>query len=147
MQTTAYTNWYLELDLPGAYYASILKTVLLSLPDFFTRRPDSTFILSDTNEPKTDDENGLDRLIQGLKADSWAMVHLPYGGYTKIDLSGAMGQCKSTYRAWWIDPRSGGRSPLFKGERKAIDGQAGFTSPTEGSLEHDWILLLETFSA
>jgi hypothetical protein len=115
----------------------------LTLPDFFTRRPDSSFILSDTNERK-DGGSALDRLIQGLKSESWALVHLPYGGDVEVDLEKALkGQ---TYRAWWINPASIGREVLDNGVKVAIKGARVFHSPTEGALDRDWILLLETYS-
>jgi hypothetical protein len=61
-----------------------MRRFFLSLPDFFSRRPDSSFILSDTFEPK-DGTSALDRLVQGLRSDSWALVHLPYGGEVEVD--------------------------------------------------------------
>lgn len=143
VQTTAYTNWWLELDLQGAFYASTMRRFFLSLPDFFSRRPDSSFILSDTKEP-TDGSSALDRLIQGLKADSWAMVHLPYGGEVEVDLEKAL--TGNTYRAWWVSPASGGKEVIGKGDKSEEKGTKVFKSPSEGALDRDWVLLLETYS-
>jgi hypothetical protein len=144
-QLTAYTDWHLELDLPGAYFAGIIKRVFLSLPEYFSRRPDSSFILSATNEPK-DGKNALDHLIQGLKADSWAMVHLPHGGTVTVDLARAFSPSEGRFRSWWLDPRTGAKTVRESGYRADITGEASFTSPSEGSIEQDWVLLLETFT-
>jgi hypothetical protein len=142
VQTTAYTPWYLELDLSGAFYSSVLRKFFLTLPNYFSRRPDSSFILSATGEDQGDDI--LDRLVQGLKADSWAMVHLPYGGTVNVDIDRAIQG--ETYRAWWVCPSTGGKASLNKGEKQTARGAQEFTSPSEGSLEDDWVLLLETYS-
>jgi hypothetical protein len=120
-----------------------MRRFFLSLPDFFSRRPDSSFILSDTFEPK-DGTSALDRLVQGLRSDSWALVHLPYGGEVEVDLEKAL--TGGTYRAWWVSPASGGREVLDNGAKTAVKGSRLFTSPTRGDLKKDWILLLETYS-
>lgn len=147
LQTTAYTNWYLELDLPGAFYASVLRRFFLSLPSYTTRRPDSSFIVSDTMEPK-DGTLAYDKLIAGLKAQDWALVHLPYGGAVEIDVSMALSHSKSaTFRVWWVDPRSGGKTPAERGTRLSLPATVReFISPTSGSLDTDWVLLLESYS-
>lgn len=123
-----------------------MRRFFLTLPNFFSRRPDSSFILSDTNEPK-DGTSALDKLVQGLRGDSWALVHLPYGGEVEIDLVKALGEEGKTYRSWWVSPASGGREVLDNGSKTVTKGSKTFTSPTEGALDKDWVLLLETYSA
>ncbi|ORY24577.1 hypothetical protein BCR39DRAFT_320021 [Naematelia encephala] len=134
--TTAYTNWYHELDLPGSFQAGIMRRIFLSLPSYFTSRPDQSMIVSDTNEGQGD------KLISGLRGDGWAMVHLPYGGTVDVDISKALPDLKDGkgWRGWWIDPKSGGRSTFGIGEET---GAKSFEAPSGGSLECDWILLLE----
>lgn len=144
-QTTAYTNWYLELDLSGAFYSSVLQKFFLSLPDFMTRKPDSSMILSDTFEP-TDGTLAKDKLIAGLKAKSWSMIHLPYGGTVEVDLTRALDSSPKGYRAWWVDPKTGGKASLDKGAVAVAEPKRSFTSPSEGSIVNDWVLLLETFT-
>jgi hypothetical protein len=135
----------LELDLAGAFHVSVLRRFFLSLPDFFSRRPDSSFIMSDTQEP-ADGSSALDRLIQGLIADSWAMVHLPYGGEIEIDTGKAL-RGGPSYRAWWVSPASGGKEVIDNGNKHEAVGPRTFKSPTEGSLDKDWVLLLESYTS
>ncbi len=98
-------------------------------------------------EPK-DGTLAYDKLISGLRSDQWALVHLPYGGEVDVDISNALSNSPtSTYRAWWVDPRSGGKATLDKGEKKSIaEGVRRFVSPTAGSLATDWVLLLESYT-
>lgn len=144
--TTASTDWFLELDLPGAYYASIMKSIMLSIPNFLSRVPDNSFILSDRNE--VEGKPAGDKLIQGMKGKGWAMVHLPYGGSVEIDLNEALddgeGGEGGKYRGWWIDPKTGGREIFEEGE---IKGKKEFKSPSEGSLKTDWLLYIESVSS
>lgn len=104
-------------------------------------------ILSGTNEP-TDGSLAEDKLIAGLKAKSWCMIHLPYGGTVTVDLSAALSQGASGYRAWWVDPKTGGKASLDKGAVQNVENETkrDFVSPSEGRIDTDWVLLLETFS-
>lgn len=141
---TSYTNWYHELDLPGAFYASTLRRIVLSLPYFHTRQPDQSFIVSSTNEPQ-DGKPAGDRLIGGMRGKGWAMVHLPYGGDVTIDLARALPGV-DRWNAWWINPRDGGRLPPFeKGESST--GEKTFTAPSGGDLKNDWLLYIDAPSA
>ena len=127
-----------------------MRRFFLSLPGFFSRHPDSSFILSDTHEQvegstQAERMDVLDKLIQGLKGDTWALVHLPYGGEVDIDLKLALSGLR--YRAWWVDPASGGREVLDEGSKSEIKGSRVFQTPTAGDLDKDWVLMLETHSA
>lgn len=104
-------------------------------------------ILSATNEP-TDGTLAKDRLIAGLKAKSWSMIHLPFGGTVEVDLSLALDGAAKGYRAWWVDPKTGGKASLDKGAIQKVEDKQkrSFSSPSEGSIDTDWVLLLETFS-
>ncbi|RSH90754.1 hypothetical protein EHS25_009929 [Saitozyma podzolica] len=141
--TTAYTNWFHELDLPGAYAASLMRTITLSLPNYFTRIPDDSFILSDRNEPSDGTPAG-DKLVLGMRAKGWAGVHLPYGGHVEVDLEKALpSEGEGEYRAWWIDPRTGGKETIGKGKSDGpIKGSRRFEAPDK----EDWLLLLESVS-
>jgi hypothetical protein len=143
LQTTAYTNWFHELDLPGAYAASLMRTITLSLPNYFTRIPDDSFILSDRNEPSDGTPAG-DKLVLGMRAKGWAGVHLPYGGHVEVDLEKALpSEGEGEYRAWWIDPRTGGKETIGKGKSDGpIKGSRRFEAPDK----EDWLLLLESVS-
>lgn len=134
--TNASVDWYLELDLPGAFHASVAKAILLSLPGYFSRVPDQNMIVSDTHESKG--QRAGDRLVSGMRADGWAAVHLPYGGEVEVDLGLAVPGAPS-WKAWWIDPRAGGREVFASGTKLA---SRAFTAPTAGSLADDWILLV-----
>ncbi|KAL7418647.1 hypothetical protein Q5752_007106 [Cryptotrichosporon argae] len=132
--TTAYTDWFLELDLPGAFYAATMRRLILALPTPSSRVPNQSIILSGTHEPADGSWAG-DELISGMTGDGWLMVHLPYGGDVTVDLTSIDG----AWRAWWVDPRSGGRTLLERGQ--GVD--KSFRSPTEGEQDGDWLLLVE----
>jgi hypothetical protein len=119
-----------------------MRRICLSLPNFFTRVPDSSFILSNTLEPRDGTRAG-DSLVSGMRGEGWAMVHLPYGGNVEVDLVAALPGSQQ-YKAWWIDTRTGGREVFGGG--KVIPGSKVFESSTGGTLEDDWLLLLETLS-
>ncbi|KAK8843944.1 hypothetical protein IAR55_006736 [Kwoniella newhampshirensis] len=138
--TTAFNNWYLELDLPGAYQASLFRHIMQSLPNFFSRIPDQSFILSDTHEP-TDGTPAGDALISGMRSEGWAMVHLPYGGGVTIDLTKAGFGEKKSWRAWWIDPRTGGREVFMRDAGGGVTQT--FQAPSGGDQDDDWLLLVE----
>lgn len=115
-----------------------MRRIMLSLPKYFDRIPDQSIILSSTNEPEDGTWAG-DKLISGMRSEGWAMVHLPYGGEVEVHL-GLAGFTERKWRAWWIDPRCGGREVGVKGG--GGDAKA-FKSPTSGSLDDDWLLLIE----
>lgn len=125
----------MELDLPGAFYAATIRKVILSLPTPSSRVPDQSLILSETNEPADGSWAG-DELISGMRGDGWFMVHLPYGGSVEVDMK----KVEGAWRAWWVDPRSGGKSLIERGDSHE---NKTFKSPTEGEQDGDWILLVE----
>ena len=102
------TNWYHELDLPGAHNAAIMRKIVLSLPSFFTRVPDQTLIASPTWESDMEAERG-DSMISAMRGKGWCAVHLPRGGKVLIHLHKAL-KIGGTYRAWSIDPNTGGKT-------------------------------------
>lgn len=129
----------MELNLPGAYYAAILKRIMLDLPNFHARRPDNSFIQSDTREPADGSPAGSE-LISGMSAPDWAMVHLPFGGSVTIDLTLALPGA-ATFRGWWIDPRVG--SKVIAIHTSPVNASWEFEAPTGGSIDDDWLLYLE----
>jgi hypothetical protein len=135
-------DWFNELDLPGAFQVGLMRRICLSLPSFFSRMPNSSFILSDTMEPKDGSRAG-DKLISGMIGEGWSMVHLPYGGGVDVDIGAALSG-STEYRAWWIDPRTGGRE-IFE-EGKVRSGAKHFHAPPEGAQEDDWLLYIEALS-
>ena len=86
-----------------------------------------------------------------MRADGWAIVQLPEGGNVEIDLDKALRSSgnregaarKEKWRAWWIDPRIGGREVFRVGEDYGIKA---FEAPSKGEGDNDWLLLLETYS-
>jgi hypothetical protein len=135
----ATAEWFLELDLPGANYVSVLRRIMLDLPGYHARRPNNSYILSDTKEPGDGTPAGPE-LISGMSGPGWAMVHLPFGGSVVIDVSLAI-PGGSTFRAWWIDPRVG--SKVIALHTESVTASREFTAPTGGSIENDWLLYVE----
>lgn len=136
---TAETNWFYELDLPGSFHVGIMRNIMLALPNYFSRMPDQSFILSGTNEP-IDGSRAGDKLISGTRADGWAMVHLPYGGEVTIDIGKALPGKVGAWRAWWVDTKCGAKELDQSGKGQHVEK---FVSPSEGTLKDDWLLLVE----
>jgi hypothetical protein len=123
-----------------------MRAILLFLPNYFTRIPDQNFITSSTNESADGSRVG-DKLISGMRGEGWAMVHLPHGGSVEVDLQKALPGSETAvgkeYRAWWVDPRTGGKETLGKGKSDGpIKGRKKFTAKDN----EDWLLLLEGIS-
>ena len=137
MQTTAFTDWYLELDLEGALTVSALRKILESLPDYFDRVPDQSLVLSSTNEP-TDGSPAGDKLIGAMRSKTWLAVHLPHGGDVEVSLDKETLPAK--WRAWWMIPKTGSKEVFQKG-----DGGESLkvSSPTQGSIDTDCILYVD----
>lgn len=114
-----------------------MRSIMVSLPNYFDRVPDQSFIVSSTNEP-TDGSRAGDKLISGMRSKGWAAVHLPYGGQVEIDLEKA--KISTKWRAWWINPKTGGREVFKRGEG---GGQLKVEAPSGGTLDDDWLLLVE----
>lgn len=121
-----------------------MRQICLALPNYTSRVPDSSFILSDTNEPKDGSRAG-DKLIQGMRGDGWAMVHLPHGGTINLNLTKALPVgTNEGWKAWWIDPRTGGRECFQTSKEPA--SQVSFTAPAAHGEDSDWLLFVETVS-
>lgn len=107
------------------------------LPDFFDRVPDQSFIVSSTG---LEDSSTLlgDKLVSGMRSKTWLAVHLPHGGQVELRLDPAT--FSDQWRASWLDPKTGARE-VFR--RASGELSLTITSPTEGSIDNDWILLVE----
>jgi hypothetical protein len=131
--------WHAELDLSGAYYASIMKKIFTALPNYHTRKPQNDFILSERNEPNDGTGAGT-KLISGMTGVGWAMIHLPYGGIVEVNIEKALSR-STDFQAWWINPRDGSKHALEPERRHTPHRE--FESPSCGTMEQDWILYIE----
>jgi hypothetical protein len=124
------------------------KRIITALPGPLHHRiPDNNFILSPRHEVPAGEEMSVpagDKLIAGMKGSTgeWAMVHLPYGGKVVVDATKALAQTGGgKYRAWWVDPRTGGKTVVGTGAAaRDIESEVVFIAP-DGA---DWLLLLES---
>jgi len=117
-----------------------MKSITLSLPNFFTRVPDQSLIASHTMEPVSRDERG-DVMISGMRGEGWCAVHLPRGGKVSVNLHTALNLGEG-FRPWWIDPKTGGRTIVHTGDlvsRQPVE----FEAPSSNCGQNDWILLVE----
>jgi hypothetical protein len=107
-----------------------------ALPGFFDRVPDQSFIIA-PKQPETDKLLG-DKLVSGMRSTSWMAVHLPHGGEVTVGIDQSI--LSDKWRASWLDPKTGAREVFKRGSKEEI-----FTarSPTEGSIDNDWVLLLQ----
>ena len=113
---------------------------MLSLPDYFARVPDQSIILSSTHE---DDGLAGNKLVSAMRAQTWALIHLPYGGSVEIDVKKGLSDFVGPWNAWWIDPRSGGRHIFL--QETSLSTPVVLRAPTGGSLRDDWLLLIERY--
>jgi hypothetical protein len=114
-----------------------MRKILESLPDYFDRVPDQSLILSSTNEP-SDGSRAGDKLISAMRSKTWVAIHLPHGGDVQVRLDKET--LPGRWRAWWMSPKNGAREVFERG-----DGGEAFsaTSPTQGSIDEDWILFID----
>lgn len=114
---------------------SLMRKIIERLPGFFDRIPDQDIIVS----PKQDQRSLLgDTLISGMRSTSWIAVHLPHGGEVTVSLDHKI--LSNEWRASWLDPKTGA-CEVFKRETGGETLKA--KSPTKGSIDDDWILLVQ----
>lgn len=70
------------------------------------------------------------------------MIQLPHGGGVEVDFSRAL-PGGGRWRAWWVDPRTGGREVFESGTER---GTKRLVAPSECEGDDDWLLLLETYT-
>jgi len=99
--------------------------------------PDQSIIVSP--EQTTGEKLLGDKLISAMKSTSWLAVHLPHGGEVTVRLDNEI--LSDKWRASWLDPKTGAREVFKRGS----GGEETLTvrSPTEGSIDNDWILLVQ----
>lgn len=114
---------------------SLLRRIVESLPDFFERVPDQSIIVSPKQE--TTGEWLGDKLISGMRSTTWVAVHLPRGGEVQVRLDRTV--LGDKWRALWLDPKTGAREVFDSGTAETLTAR----SPTGGSIDEDWILLVE----
>jgi hypothetical protein len=126
--------WTEALDLPMANQVKHVKNLMLSRP-FLTRVPDQSLIIGDQNEMNH---------ISAIRDDkgSYAMIYLPLGGKTYLNLSSLSSAKLST---WWYDPRTGNS---YTGENLEKSSRVAIEAPTTGK-GNDWVLVIDsaTYSA
>lgn len=108
-----------------------------SLPDYFDRVPDQSLIISSTNEP-TDGSSAGDKLVGAMRSTTWLAVHLPHGGEVEVRLDKEV--LPGKWRAWWMNPKTGAKEVFDRGSGEAT---LKVRSPTEGSIDEDWILFID----
>lgn len=103
--------------------------------------PDQSLILSSTNE-LTDGSSAGDKLVGAMRSQTWLAVHLPHGGNVEVRLDKET--LPARWRAWWMNPKTGSKEVFQRG-----DGGESLkvTSPTQGSIDNDWILYIDRDAA
>jgi hypothetical protein len=73
-----------------------------------------------------------------MRSKTWLAVHLPHGGEVEVRLDKETMPGK--WRAWWMSPKNGAKEVFKRG-----DGGENLkvTSPTQGSIDEDWILFVD----
>ncbi|MEM1217076.1 MAG: putative collagen-binding domain-containing protein [Bacteroidota bacterium] len=121
--------WPVALDLPMANQAKHLKNLMLSRP-FLSRIPDQTLLL-DTLTNYQDYQ-----VATRCSAGRYAMVYLPKGGRTRLDLSSL---ASAELTTWWYDPRTGSS---FPGASVSNATEITIAPPSSGQ-GHDWVLVVD----
>ncbi|MGE6203872.1 glycoside hydrolase family 140 protein [Guptibacillus hwajinpoensis] len=128
--TGANTNWYDELDSPGAFHMSYLKKLMISRP-ILSRIPDQAIIAS--SQPST---AGAYIVATRSSDGSYAFVYSPYGGTVSINMNKISG---GSVKAQWYNPRNGSITLIGI---YTNTGTRNFTAPSSGR-GNDWILILD----
>lgn len=115
-----------------------MKTIVLSLPTFFTRVPDQSIVASPTFESTSEAARG-DTMISGMRGSGWCAVHLPQGGTVSVNVYKAV-ELGEGFRPWWIDPSTGGRV-LVRTSERVSQVPVEFKAPDPAM--RDWILMIE----
>lgn len=121
--------------MEGAFQVGIMRKIMERLPGFFDRVPDQSLILS----PAVSVDSLLgDKLVSGMRSTTWLAAHLPHGGEVEVRLDASV--VSDRWRAAWLDPKTGAREVFQRGS-----GEASLIarSPSEGSIDKDWILFVE----
>jgi hypothetical protein len=121
--------WKEALNLPMATQVKHLKHLMLSRP-FLTRVPDQNMVVkeqtySENYVSATRDETG-----------SYAMIYLPTGSSTTLDLSSLAGK---KFNTWWYDVRTGAS---WEGEQLKKEKTVTVKPPTSGA-GNDWVLVID----
>lgn len=138
-------TWLDELVLPGSAQIQHLKNFISdpsSTPGqlYFDRIPDNSVISTDLGE----DEGRFSATRD--KKGRWAAVYSPQGLSFDVDvnyLADVLGGGCNTTLKWtqrWYSPRNGSFVSEDEGCGVSV---TTFEPPTSGSVDHDWVLLLE----
>jgi hypothetical protein len=73
-----------------------------------------------------------------MRSKTWLAVHLPHGGdvEARLDKETLPGK----WRAWWMNPKTGSKEVFQRG---GGEESLKVTSPTQGSIDNDWILYVD----
>ncbi|WP_053216174.1 glycoside hydrolase family 140 protein [Guptibacillus hwajinpoensis] len=126
----ANSNWYDELDSPGAFQMSHIRKLMLSRP-FLNRIPDQGIIAS--SQPST---SGAYIAATRASDGSYAFVYTPFGGTVTVNMSKISG---GSVKAHWYNPRNG--TTTFIGTYTNT-GTRTFTAPSSNR-GNDWVLMLD----
>lgn len=138
-------TWLDELVLPGSAQIQHIQKFITdpsSAPGqhYFDRLPDNLVISTDLGE----DEGRFSATRD--KKGRWAAVYSPQGLSFGVDvdyLAGFLNGGSNATLKWtqkWYSPRNGS----FVSEEEGCGTDvATFVPPTSGSVDHDWVLLLE----
>jgi len=73
-----------------------------------------------------------------MRSKTWLAVNLPYGGDVEVRLDKET--LPGKWRAWWMSPKNGAKETFKRG---ADEETLKVTSPTQGSIDQDWILFVD----
>ncbi len=127
--------WQEAMMQPGAVQMKHGKELMLSRP-FFTRIPDSTFIVTDRVATSVPGAGRYQFVGTRDQQGTYAMVYVPVGRRFSVKLDVIHHQW---IQAWWFNPRTGEASSAGT---FANEGQREFVSPDPGEAI-DWILVLD----
>lgn len=142
-------SWHEALHWPGAkqtgYAGSIFNS--LSKDAFNARAPAREYLSS----PKGSHSNILDytsgRYVAAMITHGHYWVYSGWGDAFQVDLDGISKHWKQPgveYTAQWFNPRVSKFQPVDRKESAVADGKRTFVPPSDGGVDHDWMLVLKS---
>lgn len=97
-------TWREWIEAPGARCLGVYKEIITSCPEWWNGVPDQSVFVSGVNSGLE-----LNAAIRSANHD-WILAYLSSNAEVTLRTTGVLDA--GSYRAWWIDPRSGARTPL-----------------------------------
>ncbi|KAK8247276.1 hypothetical protein HDK90DRAFT_501077 [Phyllosticta capitalensis] len=152
LSLSADASWHEALHLPGAKQTGYVWKLFSSLSRelFDALEPARQFISSPDGQQDDVLAYEQNRYVSGIVTTGHYWVYSGYGDAFQLDLdaiSAKWGEPGALVEAHWFDPRSAERQAVDDEEAFSASGKKGFTPPSAGGVDHDWVLVMKAKGA